>query len=462
MLLFGPGASWSAARGRETERNVRERNLTVAERITAHRTGDGDSVDVLVETWDAWTTTPEFNLESGGGELFGSVAFGERNLLGFAKAAGVAYRDDPTGISRSASFEDPNLFGSHLRLAFRAGTGSEGATNAVELGLPFYAEDAPTTFGLRWRRVTSVARLFQAASEVADFDLRLEEAEAYAGYGRRVENTIVRFTGSFLTRDRRFGPTRLGPIAPPDFAGPEENLHLRRIGGELRLWRPRPIERLHVDRLDGIEDFDLGPSLITKVGVAPRFLGSSADEGFGEVRAAGGVQAGERNFGLASFQLASRLLPSPREAVARFEARWNSQIVPRHTLALGVLGAAGARTARDYQVIVGGLNGLRAYPVHALAGTQVWRFNAESRWFLVSDYFQVVSLGAAAFYDAARAWGPGSFDLGWHHDVGFGLRLSLPHSALNRVTRFDVAFPVDPTRDGRREAVFSFGSSQAF
>jgi hemolysin activation/secretion protein len=196
--------------------------------------------------------------------------------------------------------------------------------------------------------------------------------------------------------------------------------------------------------------------------VAPRFLGSSADEGFGEVRAAGGVQAGERNFGLASFQLASRLLPSPREAVARFEARWNSQIVPRHTLALGVLGAAGARTARDYQVIVGGLNGLRAYPVHALAGTQVWRFNAESRWFLVSDYFQVVSLGAAAFYDAARAWGPGSFDLGWHHDVGFGLRLSLPHSALNRVTRFDVAFPVDPTRDGRREAVFSFGSSQAF
>jgi hypothetical protein len=46
--------------------------------------------------------------------------------------------------------------------------------------------------------------------------------------------------------------------------------------------------------------------------------------------------------------------------------------------------------------------------------------------------------------------------------VGFGLRVSLPRSALNRVARFDVAWPVAPARPGVRQAVFSFGSSQAF
>jgi hemolysin activation/secretion protein len=202
--------------------------------------------------------------------------------------------------------------------------------------------------------------------------------------------------------------------------------------------------------------------LTTTAGVAPRFLGSTADEGYGRLQVSGGLMTGARSFGLVDLDLSSRFRSRPRESIARLSARWNDQSFPRHTLALGAIGVAGTRVSREFQTVVGGLNGLRAYPVHALAGTQVWRLNAESRWLLVNDYFELVSFGAAAFYDAARAWGPGSAEAGWHHAAGFGLRLALPHSSLNRVARFDVAFPIEPTRDGRREPVFSFGSSQAF
>ncbi|MGH7732069.1 MAG: hypothetical protein ACRENJ_12565, partial [Candidatus Eiseniibacteriota bacterium] len=109
-----------------------------------------------------------------------------------------------------------------------------------------------------------------------------------------------------------------------------------------------------------------------------------------------------------------------------------------------------------------GLNGLRAHDVHALAGHRVWRWNAESRWLIGRDLFQAVSVGAAAFWDAARARGPGSGDEPWQHDAGLGLRIALPGSAVNRVARFNIAWPISPAGPGPREPVFSFSSSEAF
>jgi hypothetical protein len=92
----------------------------------------------------------------------------------------------------------------------------------------------------------------------------------------------------------------------------------------------------------------------------------------------------------------------------------------------------------------------------------VWRFNGEARWVAARNVWSLVSLGGAGFVDAARAWGFGGNREPWHHDAGFGLRLSFPHASLHQVARFDIAFPLSPSRDGKREAVFSFGSSQAF
>ena len=125
-------------------------------------------------------------------------------------------------------------------------------------------------------------------------------------------------------------------------------------------------------------------------------------------------------------------------------------------------GALAYRPARDFQYVVGGLNGLRAHGVHALAGDKLVRLNAESRWVLAHNYFQLLSIGAAGFWDSARTWGPGSADQPWQHDVGVGLRLSAPHSALNQVVRIDLAWRVSPRGVRPDGAVFSFGSSQAF
>src|SRR5207247_4288140 len=77
QLLFAPGEPWREARRAETARALRALDYLEPLGIQARRTGD--SVAVTVETRDAWTTSPELNLERGGGEQFGTIGLSERD-----------------------------------------------------------------------------------------------------------------------------------------------------------------------------------------------------------------------------------------------------------------------------------------------------------------------------------------------------------------------------------------------
>lgn len=458
-LAFAPGDPWDDERARETLRILR--TLDFLDPIAVRATPRDDSVDVVVETHDVWSTIPEFNVERGGGQTHGSFGFNERNLSGFGKSIAVAYRDDPLGISRSVAWSDPAVAGSRVRVQFVAGTGSAGVTNALTLGVPYWSQDAPYTLSASWTRGTSEGRLLDHGEEGATFDQRREDLELVVGRGRRVEGTVRRVTLSFLARDRRLGPSRVAPGHGLAFEGGEENLRLRRLAVELRLWRPRFIERRAVDRMVGIEDFDLGANASVKLGLAPRLLGSTTDESYARFGLDGGAET-PFGFGLVRAAMSTRFRFQAEEMVRSLDARWVSQVLPGQTLVASGWGLWGMRMARDWQVVVGGLNGLRAYPVHALTGRQVWRFNVEDRWLLGRDLWQLVNLGAAGFWDGARAWGTGADGTGWLNDAGVGLRIALPHMSSNQVIRLDVAWPLESPAGGPRRPVFSFGSRQAF
>ncbi len=458
-LAFGRGQNWDDARGLETLRALRD--LDFIQPIALRVAASGDSADVELETRDVWSTIPEFNLESGGGKSYGAGAFTERNLFGYGKSASVAYRSDPTGISRSVTWSDPAVAGSHARLQFAAVTGSAGVTNQVYAGVPFWSEDAPYTAFASWTRSTSVARLFERSEVAADLDERREEVEVGWGRGGRVDGIVRRLTYSFWLRNRRLGPSRLEPGAPVEFDGGEENLRIRRLAAELRLWQPHFVERRSVDRMSGLEDFDVGPLVSVKLGFSPRILGASTDESYAQFGLDGGT-ATPLGFGTVHASMATRFRYRPEELIRSVDARWVSQMFPGQTLVAAGAGIWGLRMARDWQTVIGGLNGLRAFPVHALAGRQAWRFNLEDRWLIGREYWELVNVGLAAFWDGARVWGPGSAGTDWYHDAGVGVRLALPHMSSNQVIRLDVAWPVRPTPASGRDAVFSFGSRQAF
>jgi hypothetical protein len=459
-VLVHRGAIWRADLARETERQLRALNIFDDVNVIERRVGD--SVHVTVVTHDAWTTSPEFNIQRGGNRVFGSFQFSEHNLLGRGQDVSLAYREDPSGIARSISGYDPGIAGTHLVFGASASTGTSGTSSDVNFGLPFYAEDAPRSYGFDAGRASSTARLYAADAQLAQFARRFEQVMVYAGRGHRTGRTITRLSGSLLIWDRAVGPSSLAPIAPPEFAGGEERLRVRRLAGEVRFWRPAYVERTGVDRVDAIEDFDLGRSVAFALGYSPHVLGATDDEGYAALHASIGADAGAAGFGWVRMRSSTRLADGPRESLIDVDARWVNQALPRQTLVVAALGGAAYRPARDFQYVIGGLNGLRAHGVHALAGEQMVRFNTESRWRIGRNYYQLFSLGGAAFWDVGHTWGAGSASLGWQQDVGIGLRLSSPHSAVNQVVRFDLAWRVSPSGVRPGGAVFSFGSSQAF
>ena len=460
-LVFREGDRWSDAARAESERRLRTLTFLTPDSISA--TSTDDSVDVRVVTHDNWTTSPEFNLERGGGQQFGSFAFTERNLLGMGTSLSVSRHSEPAGLSSAFSVEDRGTLGSRWRTKFATGSGAAGRTHEVIVELPFWSEAAPYSLGAEWSRNVSVVHLFADLVEAAHVPKREESVYLYAGIGRRETDGSIRRLKLFLrASDRELGATILEPGAPAEFAGAPEQSRMRRVGLEGTYWRPRFIERQGIESIDRVEDIDIGRSFSLMAGLSPKAFGGTADEGYLRAGAHVGAEARGEGFGLVGVGAYTRLRRGPLESFGQLDARWVQPTGSRLTAVAAVQGAAGLKMPRDFQLTVGGLNGLRAFPVRELSGTRYWRANAEWRGVAKRDIFDVVSIGGAVFWDTARSWGPGSDNEGWHHDAGFGLRLSLPHSSLNAVARFDIAWPISPSVDGRHGAVYSFGSGQAF
>ena len=460
QLLFRPNDRWSDARGRELARNLR--SLSFLNPVRIEPVARGDSVDIQIVTRDLWTTSPEFNFESSGGKKYGSISFTEKNFMGLGKLMSFSWRHDTRGITQYLSYNDPNVLGTRLRFNITAGKGADGASTRVNAGLPFWSLDAPRSYGVHYSRATSNAVLYERASEIASINQRIEETEVWWGHAASRDSTIRRFTYSLLMRDKRLGPTipAQGRMIPEEFMGGEDSYRFRRLNVEMRLWRPGYVERVGVDQMATIEDLDLGSSIALKAGYAPRWFGGE-DEGYARVQVERGADT-PLGFGWLHGTISTRLRGTPLETIHQVDARWYHQSFGRQTLALAAYGIAGLEMDRDFQVTIGGLNGLRAYPVQALAGRRLWRLNGEDRWRVGNVFGDFLTVGVVGFVDAARAWGPGSGGSEWFVDAGGGLRLTAPHWTLGRVLRLDLAWPLNPTRDARRQPVFSFGSSQAF
>jgi hemolysin activation/secretion protein len=99
----------------------------------------------------------------------------------------------------------------------------------------------------------------------------------------------------------------------------------------------------------------------------------------------------------------------------------------------------------EMQLLLGGDNGLRGYPLRFESGTSRALFTVEQRFFTDWYPFRLARVGGAVFADVGRTWGSGvigNSDPGLLKDVGFGLRLGNTRSGLGNVLHIDFAFPL--------------------
>lgn len=100
----------------------------------------------------------------------------------------------------------------------------------------------------------------------------------------------------------------------------------------------------------------------------------------------------------------------------------------------------------DTQILLGGDNGLRGYPLRYQGGEARALLSVEQRYFTDWYPFRLFHVGGAAFIDAGRTWGESPVSTpsrGLLKDVGFGLRFGSSRSGLGNIIHVDLAFPLD-------------------
>jgi hemolysin activation/secretion protein len=142
------------------------------------------------------------------------------------------------------------------------------------------------------------------------------------------------------------------------------------------------------------------------------------------------------------------------------ELNWRQS--PSWSLNVRLQGDAGHKLAPDRQILLGGGDGVRGYPLRYQRGEQRLALNVEQRLFTDWQPLRLFNVGAVAFVDAGRVWGDvGATDAGALLDAGIGLRLGNRRSGSARMIHIDLAFPLTREEgiDGMQLLV---GSSKQF
>ncbi len=447
QLLFKPGEPYRHRVVLETERLLRG-NDYLYDAVVVPVAYDGHTVDLEVRTRDVWTLNPGVSFSRKGGENTWGAQVEEDNLLGTGRALDFEWQSDVDRESFGVSYFDPHFRGSFTRLGLAYVDADDGSTKLLQLNRPFYALDVRRAGGVYLLEYERNEPRYVLGDEVGQFAHDEQYYEAYAGISRGLVGRWVRRWTAGVTYERdRFATDPNEPPGGP--LPPDRELVYPWIGFDLV--EDSFQERVNQDQILRTEDVLVGLRASLKLGYAAEAFGSDRDalvasaavqDGadlrpgmslFGTLAASGRIESGELVNGLLS-------------AEGRFY--WATS---KHSkFFASVSGAVAEQLDPEWQLTLGGDNGLRGYPLRYQAGTSRALLTLEQRYYTTWYPFRLFHVGAAAFVDVGRTWGTdvtGAQSLGMLRDVGVGLRLGSSRSSFGNVVHIDLAFPLDGDDD---------------
>jgi hypothetical protein len=444
QLLFRPGDHYVDRIVHETERILRA-NSYMYDAAIVPVAFDGKKVDLEVRTRDTWTLNPGINFSRQGGQNSGSIELEEKNLLGTGQQLSFGWANDIDRESLTLSFWDPHFNDSWTRFGVTYSDADDGHTQALQLDRPFYALDTRRAGGLWAYDTERNDPRYQYGEEVGKFQRDQQYADIWGGWSAGWQAGWVRRWKLGVTYDRnRFAPVPDEPLAGPLPA--DRELVYPWLG--LEIVQDAFVERLNQDQIQRTEDVLLGFSAGGRVGYAAESLGSDRNALMLSAYAQDGrnLRPGQSLFlnATASGRVEDR--EGLRNAVLTAEARYYARTSTKTKFFATIYGAATEELDEDYQLTLGGDNGLRGYPLRYQAGTSLALLTLEQRYYTDWYPFRLFHVAGAVFFDMGRTWGTdvtGATSDGLLKDVGIGLRLGSSRSAFGNVIHIDLAFPLD-------------------
>ena len=444
QLLFHTGELYDGRLLQESERILRGTRYLQDASIRPIAWHDG-LVDVEVVTQDVWTLNPGISYGRKGGKNTTGFEIEDLNLLGTGSQISVGRQSGVDRTSTTLRYNDPQLFGSWWSFTGGYSDNSDGRTEQLVLDHPFYALDTRWAFGVAALRDDRIDSLYDLGEIRDQFGVRDRTASVYGGWSRGLRNGWTqRLTAGFTYSQHDFNPV-IGTTGPTQTLPPDRTLAYPWIGYE---WIQDGFEKArNRDQIEKTEDVLLGLSAHVQLGYSSPSFGADRSAVMFDAGLARGFEPGERQRLLVSSSVTGRNESGTfTDVVGSVSARYYLRQSERRLLFLSALTDVASHLDPDHQLLIGGDNGLRGYPLRYQAGTGRWLVTAEQRFFTNWYPFRLFNVGGAVFYDMGGAWGPnpgGTPAQGVLRDVGFGLRFGNSRSALGNVLHVDVAFPLD-------------------
>jgi len=419
----------------------------------APRSGQPGDVDVLVVTRDLWSLRFNTNFEFQQNELtLLATSLSENNLFGWRKYLAMGFGFDQGAYNYGPTYFDPNIRGTRMTLYTRAtffsGRDSgdyEGNSQTVSLRYPLYSLASRWGAGIDVGHADQVVRSFQgtnlrlvevmaeppAMSTMVPYVYRWRRVTVDGNAARSWPGWITqRVSAGYLVDSRRPSvlPEFPDPALAPAFLAQWAPISERRSEPYVRyeLFTPRYVVLRDLDTFDLRENYRLGPSLALRVAYGVPALGADF-AALAVSGTAGWAVSPGGGFGRVTASASLRRLTSDGRAIDQFSEVTlyaASPVLGRvlRIVVMGELQSVRADTQRTF-FYVGGMNGLRGYPINEFQGTTAAVAHVELRTMAVPVWSQ--RLGGVAFYDVGNA-ATSIAALTPYHDFGIGLRWLIP------------------------------------
>jgi outer membrane protein assembly factor BamA len=444
QLLFASGDKYLGRKLAETERALRLLPYVYDARVVPVHYADG-RVDIKVITKDVWTLSPGISYGRTGGTNSTKFYLEEENFLGWGKKLQISHGSNVDRTSNTVQWTDPNVFGSHWISGLTLTNSSDGRQRSVSAAQPFYSLDAPWSAKVLYNGFDRTISRYNLGNIVDQFNNDETSFELSGGLSSGlVDGWTKRWTFGIRYDRNLFLPAPI-TSTPAKVLPPDRTLSYPFTGFDILQDAYAKVG--DENQIGKAEDLYFGTEVSGEVGYSNSAFGADRNAVILTLKALHGFELpfAQQLFVLSDFSTRveqGQVRNLIADAGAKYYWRWRENWL----LYAALSGTTTHQLDPDLQLLLGGDNGLRGYPLRFESGTSRALFTVEQRVFTDWYPFRLVRVGAAVFGDVGRTWGSGvvgNSDPGLLKDVGFGLRLGNTRSGLGNVLHIDFAFPLN-------------------
>jgi outer membrane protein assembly factor BamA len=448
QLLFHTGDVFDRRVLDETARMLRAQRYLNEASVEPVRYNEADNtVDVLVRVHDVWTLSPGLSFGRKGGENSSRVKFADTNFLGLGKELSLARSNNVDRSAWELGYVDPNVFGSWWRLQAGYSSLSDGTEKTLSLERPFYAMDTRWAAGFSGADSTADMSRYSLGHPVERLQMQERKFDIGGGFSEGLhDGWTTRYLSGFRYDARDFAALP----EQPDASIPADRVVAYPWVG-IEVMQDEFVATRNLDQIGRTEDLYLGLAARLEAGFESTALGSTRNGAILNGKLQAGADLGHEQYLIHSLGFSTRI---ESDALANASLDWSTRYYLRESVHrvffASVSGTVTSHRDPEEQLLLGGDNGLRGYPLRYQAGDQSALVTLEQRFYTDWQPLKLFNVGAAVFVDSGRTWGRDEFaapPAGWLTDVGVGLRLGSARSGLGNVLHIDLAFPLNAPDD---------------